>query len=68
MPPRRVQITFELEEYERLRAIARQRGVSISSLVRQAVRKRYPISRQARAQALQEIYALDLPVGEWSGR
>jgi hypothetical protein len=62
---RRAQILMEPDEYGRLEEIARRRGVSVGSLVREAVRDRYLTGGEARRKALAEIYALDLPVAEW---
>lgn len=62
---RRVEFLMDPDEYERLREIARRRGVSLASLVRQAVRERYILGKEARQRALQEIFSLDLPVAEW---
>lgn len=64
-PTRRAQILMEPEEYERLEEIASRRGVSVGSLVREAVRERYLIGREVRGTALDEIFALELPVGDW---
>lgn len=62
---RRAQILMEPAEYERLEDLAARRGVSVGSLVREAVRARYFVGEEARRQALDEIFALDLPVAEW---
>lgn len=64
---RRAQILMEPAEYERLEEIAARRGVSVGSLVREAVRERFLIGEEERRQALERIFALDLPIADWGG-
>jgi hypothetical protein len=63
---KRVQVLFSAAQYARLREIARARGESIGSLVRQAVQKQYlDTSREERLAAVDEMATLRLPVSDW---
>jgi len=62
---KRAQVLMEPEEYERLEAIAAERGVAVAELIRSAVRERYFLSREERRRHVEEILGLDLPVIEW---
>jgi len=62
---KRAQVLMEPEEYERLEAIAAERGVAVAELIRLAVRERYFLSREERRRHVEEILGLDLPVIEW---
>lgn len=62
---KRAQVLMEPDEYERLEAIAAERGVAVAELIRTAVRERYLLSREERRRRVDEILALDLPVIEW---
>lgn len=64
---RRAQLLVEPDEYERLVEIAARRGVSVGSLVREAVRKHFQLDEEERRQALERIFALDLPIADWGG-
>lgn len=63
---KRVQVLFPATEYARLKEIARSRGKSLGSLVRQAVQEQYlDTSREERLSAVEEMAALRLPVSDW---
>lgn len=62
---KRAQVLMEPEEYERLEAIAAERGVAVAELFRTAVRERWLLSREERRRRIDEILGLDLPVIEW---
>lgn len=62
---KRAQVLMEPEEYERLEAIAAERGVAVAELIRSAVRERYLLSKEERRRCVEEIFGLDLPVIEW---
>jgi hypothetical protein len=63
---KRVQVLFSAAQYARLREIARARGESIGSLVRQAVQKQYlDTSHEERLAAVDEMATLHLPVSDW---
>ena len=67
MPNRtkRAQVLMEPEEYERLEAVAAERGVAVAELIRSAVRERYLLTRKERRRLVDEILALDLPAIGW---
>jgi hypothetical protein len=64
---RKAQVLLEPEEYERLEAIARRRGVSVPELIRLTVRERYMPVSQARQDAGAAILRLRIPAewGDW---
>ena len=58
----RAQVLMEPEEYRQLETLAAAQGVSVSSLVRQAVRERFHlVTTDERRRAVEEIVALDVP-------
>ena len=59
---RKAQILMEPDEYQRLAAIAAAQGVSLSELVRAAVREKYLRAATAPREAVARICALQLPV------
>jgi hypothetical protein len=61
----RAQILMEAEEYRRLRAIARARGVSVGALVRDAVREKYLDGGPDRAAALRRLIEPVDPAVDW---
>lgn len=67
MPNRtkRAQVLMEPGEYERLEAVAAERGVAVAELIRSAVRERYLLTRKERRRLVDEILALDLPPISW---
>jgi hypothetical protein len=56
---------MEPGEYERLEAVAAERGVAVAELIRSAVRERYLLTRKERRRLVDEILALDLPPIGW---
>ena len=61
-----VQVSFSQDQLARLRAIAAERGVSLSALIREAVVETYPVHEQMdRLEAVQRMAELKLPVGDW---
>ena len=62
---KRAQILMESSEYDQLEEIARQKGVSVAELIRQAIKQRYFLNDIDRRVALKEITAMHLPVDDW---
>lgn len=63
---KRVQVLLSPGQYARLKEIARARGKSVGSLIRQAVQKQYlDTSREERLDAVEELAGLRLPVSDW---
>jgi predicted transcriptional regulator len=63
---KRVQVLFSPAQYARLQEIARARGESVGSLVRQAVQQQYlDNSRAERLAAVEKMGAFRLPVSDW---
>ena len=64
---RRVQTVLTEEEYERLQEISRTLRRPVSVLVREAVEREYlaAASPERRRAALEELFNLNAPVGEW---
>lgn len=63
---KRVQVLLSPSQYARLKEIARDRGKSVGSLIRQAVQKQYlDTSNQERLTAVEEMGGLRLPVSDW---
>jgi hypothetical protein len=56
---------MEPEEYERLEAVAGERGVAVAELIRTAVRERFLLTRRERRRLVDKILGLDLPAIEW---
>jgi len=57
------------DEYERLRKIAEQEGVSVAELVRKAVAERYflPVGKDRKQKALAGLLSLrPIPVEDWT--
>ncbi len=48
-----------------LQEVARQKGLSISELIRTAVREKYYPSHLGREQALAQLLAMAIPVEDW---
>jgi hypothetical protein len=51
----RLQILIDDERYERVRALARQRGTSVAAVIREALDRGLPATQQRRAAAAQRI-------------
>ena len=63
---RKAQVLMEPDEYRRLAAIAHSRGVSLSELVRAAVRERYLQETPPLGEAVARICAMELPIpSDW---
>jgi len=62
---KRVQLLLSPRQHERLEALARVRGTSVSALIRDAVEALYFSDEAERLQAVQEMAALKLPVADW---
>jgi hypothetical protein len=56
---------MEPEEYERLEAVAAERGVAVAELIRSAVRERYLLTGRERRRLIDDILRLDLPPISW---
>ena len=61
---RRAQVLLEPEEYDRLEEIAQREHVSVSGLIRDAVRLRYFPAAPNRPAIVSELLALQLPITE----
>jgi hypothetical protein len=55
MLTRRLQILIDDERYERVRALARQRGTSVATVIREALDRGLPATQQRRAAAARRI-------------
>ena len=63
---KRIEVLFSEELAEHLRRIAEKEGCSVGTLVREAVAEKYAApSRKEKMEALERLYALQAPVGEW---
>ena len=61
----RLQILIDDERYERVRAVAQQRGTSVASVIREALDRGLPATRRGRAAAAQRILdAAPMEVGD----
>ena len=63
---KRAQILMAPQEYEQLQKIARSRRLSVAELIRQAVQERYLSSDQHRTVLLEQMFAMNIPVDDWS--
>jgi hypothetical protein len=71
MLERRVQVLFEVDEYEQLTSYARTEGQSVGAVVREAVRRTVAAPVSARQAVLDRLLARAdaspaQPVGEWT--
>ena len=64
--PKRAQILMAPQEYEQLQTIARSRHLSVAELIRQAVQERYLDLGQRRTMLLEQMFAMNIPVDDWS--
>ena len=62
---REAHVQLEPEEYERLEAVAAERGVSISDLIRDALQDRYLPLAEQRRRAVEAICQLRIPIENW---
>jgi len=61
----RLQILIDDERYERVRALARQRGTSVASVIREALDRGLPATQQRRAAAARRIlHAAPMEAGD----
>jgi predicted DNA-binding protein len=61
----RLQILIDEERYERVRALARQRGTSVASVIREALDRGLPATQQRRAAAARRIlHAAPMETGD----
>jgi predicted DNA-binding protein len=61
----RLQILIDDERYERVRSLARQRGTSVATVIREALDRGLPATQQRRAAAARRILdAAPMEVGE----
>jgi len=56
---RRLQILLDEERYERVQALARQRGTSVATVIREAIDRGLPVARQRRSAAARRILAAE---------
>lgn len=59
MLSRRMQILLDEERYERVQALARQRGTSVAAIIREAIDRGLPAAQQRRAAAARRILAAE---------
>lgn len=62
---RRAHVDMDPSEYEALAQLAAARHVSVATLIRAAVRTAYLETRAPRAEAVDQIAAMCLPVDPW---
>jgi predicted DNA-binding ribbon-helix-helix protein len=62
---REARVLLEEEEYDRLETLASQRGVSMSDLIREAVRDRFTPLTEQRKRAFETICRIRVPLPEW---
>lgn len=62
---REARVLLEDEEYERLETLAGQRGVSVSDLIREAVRDRFTPLAEQRKRAVEAICRISISLPEW---
>lgn len=63
---RRVQVMLSPQQYERLETLARSRGTSVGTLIRQALQEAYlQPDETERLRAVRDLAALRLPVAGW---
>lgn len=59
MLSRRMQILLDDERYERVQALARQRGTSVAAIIREAIDRGLPAAQQRRAAAGRRVLAAE---------
>ena len=63
---RRLQVLLDAQRYERLEQLARRRGASVATIVREAIDAAFPDDVLDRAEAAEHILAAEpLPVDDW---
>lgn len=64
---RRIEVLFSEEMAVYLKGVAERERSSVGTLIRKAVREKYDIaSRDEKLAAVERLYALEAPIGEWS--
>jgi predicted DNA-binding protein len=64
---RRLQVLLDAQRYERLERLARQRGASVATIVREAIDAAFPDDVADRAAAAERILAAEpIPVDDWN--
>ncbi|MGH8932701.1 MAG: ribbon-helix-helix protein, CopG family [Egibacteraceae bacterium] len=61
----RTQVLLTPEQRERLERIASRRGVSVGSVIREAIDAYTAPRRRTRSQALEALFSLEAPVDDW---
>lgn len=61
----RLEVRLPSQTMQLLRQEARQRGVSVSQLVREAIELLLVQDRQARMQAAEALFRIEAPVADW---
>lgn len=65
MKTHRLQLLLDDERHERVRSLAKQRRVSVATVIREAIDRGLPAAPRRRAAAARRIlHAPDMPVGE----
>lgn len=67
MARRKAQVVLSTEQYELLEAYARERGESVSSLLRGSLERTLlpMLARRRRQAALERLFGQELPVDDW---
>ena len=61
----RLQLLLDDERYERVQALARQRGTSVATVIREAIDRGLPAAQQRRSAAARRILAAEpMPVAD----
>jgi len=59
MLTRRLQLLLDDERYERVHALARQRGTSVAAIIREAIDRGLPVAQRRRSAAARRILAAE---------
>lgn len=62
----RLQVLVTPEQRRRLERVARIEGRSVGAVIRDAIERAIPAPRGSSSDPLEEMFALDLPVGDWA--
>ncbi|HEX9352279.1 MAG TPA: CopG family transcriptional regulator [Streptosporangiaceae bacterium] len=61
----RLQLLLDEERYERVQALARQRGISVATVIREAIDRGLPATQRRRSAAARRILAAEpMPVAD----
>ena len=64
---RRLQVLLDESRYERLERLARRRGTSVATIVREAIDTAFPEEADDRAEAARQLLAAaPIAVGDWT--